>query len=447
MSSDQYTKARYTVSTISPSQLSAMDLGDHDSRDFRPDNWWTRSSDIFEQEIENDTAYLAFLEGASVGQFEMTQPVVKWRTGRPADMYTTNDVAIAAADLPGAGTVGYIGLADSVGVGAGTMIQFIDYGVSLRVIDTDDDESEAWTNEAASTCNVKCERLSGPAVAIPVGNIAQTGSVVMGEQGTPGPGYTTVPGNPTWNTIQYTGIFGSITKMQMESEMIGGWGTHPKILDEVWFQHRLRKQNDLLFGQRYYGTDSQGSQGQLWLAAGIVPQIKSHVLNAGSLGVNLTGGKLNDFLEPTFDSENSSVQKEWFCGSAQFRDIRKAALQGEAITMEDMPGLQSGIANPGALGANSMVIRLQSGKKITVHELRKAFGAANLVDWGVIIDPANVGYGKYSALSEVWYKDIEAPAQAITRRTDALIDNWTTAIRDESTCAVVRGGTRSLLAR
>jgi len=115
--------------------------------------------------------------------------------------------------------------------------------------------------------------------------------------------------------------------------------------------------------------------------------------------------------------------------------------------MMDMPALESGTKNPGTLGAKSMVIQLQSGNTITVHELRKAFSAANMSDWGVIVDAKNVGYGSFRGLREVWYNNIETPSQAITRQTDALIDTWITLMKDESTCAVVRGGTRSLTAR
>jgi len=245
--------------------------------------------------------------------------------------------------------------------------------------------------------------------------------------------------------MQLVGIYGSITRVQMETEMVDGWGTHPKVRDDVWFQHKLRKQTDLLFGHSWTGEDPQGAQGQLWLADGVVPQIKSHVMNAGALGVNLTGAKLNDFLEPTFDSELSSMSKDWFCGAAQFRDVRKAALQGDPITMLEMPALQSGTQNAGTLGAKQMTIQLQSGNTIVVHELRKAFAATNMSDWGIVLDSANIGYGSFKGLREVWYNNIETPAQAITRQTDALIDTWITLMKDESTCAAIRGGTRSLI--
>jgi hypothetical protein len=64
-----------------------------------------------------------------------------------------------------------------------------------------------------------------------------------------------------------------------------------------------------------------------------------------------------------------------------------------------------------------------------------------------VISNDNLGYGTYKNLSEVWFNNIETPAQQITRITDALIDTWTTCVKDESTCAVIRGGTQALVER
>ena len=66
---------------------------------------------------------------------------------------------------------------------------------------------------------------------------------------------------------------------------------------------------------------------------------------------------------------------------------------------------------------------------------------------GFELDAANVGVGAYRNLKEVWYDDIETPAQAITLKSDALIDTWTLALKDESTCGVFRGGSRGLVDR
>jgi len=437
--SDQYTKAALPWTTVSPSALSALDISDISSRDFRPTLWWDRADSIFEQAVENDTGFLAFLEGPMVAaKFDMTQPIIKWRVGRPADLWTTNDQAISAADT-------YIELDDSLVVRTGHLLHFTDYDVTYRVLDTDDDHSEAWTNDAAAACNIRVERLAGPAVVIEANTICQSGAPLMSEIGTPHQGTTTTPGDPVFNIMTLVGIYGSISKLQMESEMIGGWGTHPKVRDDIYYQHRLRKQWSMLFAPRYTGTDSQVANSQLYMSAGVIPQIKTHVMEAGSQGVNLVGPKLNDFWENIFDSELSGSAKDHFCGSAQFRDIRKASVEfGLEV---EMLGVQSGVQNANALGLNSFRVILQSGRAVTVHELKKAFSANNMVDWGVTLDSANLGLGAYRNISEFWVDNIESPAQAITLRSDALIDTWCVNIKDESTCAVIRGGTRQLVVR
>lgn len=443
--SDQYTKARFPWTTVAPAALSALDLGDVSSRDFRPTQWWGRPDEIFEQEIENDVAYLAFLDGYGAEQFSLDQPVVKYRVGRPADLYTTNDTAIATADIPAPGSAGYIDLADSLIVETGHVLQFNDYGVELRVLDVDDDNSEGWTNNAAAACNVKVERIGGPSVAIPAGTYCQLGGALMGELGTPSKGITTTPGDPAWNTMTMVGIYGSISKLQQESGMVGGWGTLEKIRSELFYQHRLAKQNALLFQQRYLGTDSQGAQGQFYRGQGIVPQIQTHIMEAGSLGINLVWPKLNDFLEGTFDSELSDASKTMFCGSKQFRDMLKTAREYNAEL--EMLGLQSGVQNPNSLGTNSFKVYLNSGKPVMVHELRKAFSAPNMADWGIVLDKKNLGYATFNGISEVWHEDIESNAQQITVKSDALVDTFMNLVKDESTMAVIRGGTSSLVSR
>jgi hypothetical protein len=267
----------------------------------------------------------------------------------------------------------------------------------------------------------------------------------MGEQGTPWKGITTTPGDPVWNAMTMVGIYGSITKLQQESNMVGGWGTLEKIRQDLFHQHRLAKQNAILFSQRYIGTDSQGDQGQFYRGQGIVPQIKSNVMEAGSLGINLVWPKLNDFWEQTFDSELSDATKDHFCGSAQFRDIIKTAREYGAEL--EMLGIKSGVADANSIGTNAVKVYLNSGKSVMVHELRKAFSAPNMADWGVTVDKMNLGNAKFNGISEVWHEDIESNAQKITVKSDALTDTWMTLVKDESTMGVIRGGTRALLDR
>lgn len=437
--STQLTKVAGTITTVSPSQLSALSIDSMSVTANRPILWWDRDEGTFNQAVENDTAYLAFLEsGLVAAKFDMTSPVIKYRVSRPADLTSFNAKAIAAADT-------YISLDDSLIVRTGQLLNFTDYDTQYRVLDVDDDLSSGWQNNAGDACNIKVERLVGPAVAIPANTVAQAGTAVMSELGTPGPATTSVPGDPVYNNITLMGMYCGISKLQMESTMNGAWGTHPKIRDDMYYQHRLRKQMSMLFDHRYTGVDSQLAGSQIYISAGVIPQIKSHIMEAGSLGVNLVGGKLNDFWESLFASELSSSDKVHFCGSAQFRDIRRAAVE-YGMEVERL-GIQSGAQNPMSLGANTMVVTLQSGRRVTVYELRKAFGAANMVDFGVTLDAGNIGVGAYKNLQEVWFENVESPLQAITKRTDAMIDTWTVCVKDESTCGVIRGGTRGLVTR
>jgi len=434
----QYSRAALPWTTVAPSALSALDLNDISSRDFRPTMWWDRSDVIFEQAQENDAAFLAYLMRQDTTQFDMTQPVIKWRVGRPADLWTTNAKAVAAADT-------YISLTDPLVTPLGFELHFSDYSTVFRVVGIDTDLGEGWVNGATDACNIKVERLTGPSVIIPVGTIGESGAPLMSEIGTPHQGTTTTPGDPVYNNITLTGIYGSISTLQMESDMIGDWGTHPKVRKDIYHQYLLRKQQSLLFDYRYTGTDSQVSNSQLYVSNGVVPQIKTNVMEAGSLGVNMDGVKLNDFFENLFNSELSGPTKEGFCGSAFFRDAR-LALASSGIEVE-MLKIQTGAQNAMALGANAFTFQTQSGKTIQINELRKAFGAKSKTDWCVVLDSTNVGYGRYPNISERWYDNIEDPTQAITLISDALVDTFVACLKDESTCGVIRGGSRGIVER
>jgi len=98
--SDQFVKKDLPWTTVSPDTLSATDIGTIGVQAFRTPKWWDREGAIFEQAVENDTAFLAFLESGAVDtNIAMTQPIIQWRVGRPADLWTTNDVAIASSTL------------------------------------------------------------------------------------------------------------------------------------------------------------------------------------------------------------------------------------------------------------------------------------------------------------------------------------------------------------
>jgi len=436
--SEKLSLARLPWTTVSPAALSALDIGDVNSTDFRPKQWLDRPDAIKMQAYENDQAYLAWQEQYAAMKFGLSQVVASRRVGRPANMYTTNTAAITATDT-------YLALDDALIARTGFLLAFISYNAEYRVLDFDDDATKGWTNEGEVACNARVERLTGPTVAIPAGQVCNAGHAPMGELGVPKRGITSVPGDPVWNTMSLVGIYGSISNLQAGSEMVGNWGTHAKVREDIWYQHRMAKQHQQLFGQRFVGNDSLDVEGQLYLGNGVQAQIKTNVMEAGSLGINLTWAKLNDFWEKTFDSELSASEKDHFCGTAQFIDIRKAALEGGAELA--MLGVQSGVENASTIGANTMKVRLQSGKVVNVYELRKAFGQPNLVDWGITHDRDNLQVGVFGDFSERWVENIESPAQQITLRSDAVVDSWLMAVIDESTFGVIRGGTRGLIER
>ena len=434
----QLSNARLPWTTVSPAALSALSIGDVNAIDFRPKQWLDRPDEIRMQALENDQAFLAWEDQHAQMQFDLNQVIVSWRVGRPADLYTTNAKAIAAADT-------YISLTDPTIAKPGFLLDFIGYNATYRVLDVDDDLSEGWANAATDACNVKVERLTGPTVAIPISQVCNSGHAPMGELGVPKRGITTTPGDPVWNTMSLVGIYGSISTLQMGSAMNGNWGTRGKVNEDIFYQHRMAKQQQQLFGQRYIGNDTLDVEGQLYLGNGIVPQIKTNVMEAGSLGINLTWPTLNDFWEGLFDSRLSSAEKDHFCGSAQFTDIGKSATEFGAEVMR--LGIESGVDNPMSIGANTMRVRLRSGRLVNVYELRQAFSQPNLVDWGITMDRDNLAVGVWGDFNEKFFADIESSPQSITLKSDAIIDTWLMAVIDESTFGVIRGGTRGLLER
>ena len=438
MSIPQITRARGPWTSVNPSTLSALKITNSTVNDFRAKSWIERPPAIFEQRRENDQAFLAWLDMYGARQTGLSQVISSWYTLRPADHYTTNTKAIAAADT-------YIALDDSLIAKVGFKLIFVSYGAEYRVLEVDDDNSEGWTNDAGDACNVRVERLTGPAVAISANEVCNAGHAPLGELGTPKRDTTTVPGDPSWNTISLVGVYNSISHVQDQSDMIGEWGTHPKIMADLWYNHRMAKQFEMLFSQRFSGNDTLDVEGQLYIGNGIVPQIKTNVMEAGSLGVNLSFPELNDFWELTFDSELSASEKSHFCGAAQFRDIRKAAIEGGAEL--EMLGIQSGIDNAQSIGANTMRVQLNSGRVVNVYELKQAFSQPNLVDWGITMDADNLVKGVFGDFDERYVDDIETRAQGMTLRSDAVVDSWMMAVIDESTFGVIRGGTRGLINR
>jgi len=444
MSVSTYTWQRGPWSSISPSAASSLDFNNISVENIRPAFWHQRTDAEQETKAYNHEALLSFLEDEfSTPQFATDNPVVKFRCDAAPDFYTTNDKAIASSDT-------YMELNDSIIAEEGRIIRCPKYGVEYRVLDVDDDHSEGWTNGAGDACNVYYEQLTGPVIAIPLGNYFHFGEGVMGEQGEPKRAMTSVPGDWFWNSMSYVGLFDGITDIQQKANMLRGWGTHPRLRDDVYFQHRYSKQQAVLFAHRHFGTDSQGAEGNLWIANGIVPQIQTNILSADDNGVNLTYGILNDHWERLFDSELTAPEKHHFCDAAQYRTIRMLAQQAGALEGEypvlstkqamDTTGMDS-------YGVPMMDIVLQSGMHIYVRQLRKAFSSPDFRGFGVTLDRGQHGvvFGHYNGINEVWHDDIETNPRRITMRSDAVVDSWVTLLPNESLNGLIFGGVPGLV--
>jgi hypothetical protein len=301
----------------------------------------------------------------------------------------------------------------------------------------DDDYSEGWTNNNGDACNVKIDstKIGGPVVAVAVGAYAYPGAPRLGEMGEAKQGVTTTPGDPRYNLISFAAIYFTMSKMQYNSEMLSGWGTLPKEMENIDFQLDQRVQTDLLFAQRSTWFDAD--EKQCYQSAGIIPQLKGTSLDIGKLGGSATYANLVDFWDPMFESRLSSASKDHFCGSAQFRDILKVA--------RDANRLMDGPKYSADLGSNTFSVSTEAGRTVNVHQEKWAF-SGGLSDWGVTLDSANLGFGQYRGFGKQWIMDIQ-PKSAITSFSHALMTSYGVNVYDDSTMGVIRGGTKGLIVR
>lgn len=428
--SAQNALVRGTYTSISPTALTSLDLGDVGLSYLRPPDWWDSELSFNMQGQENDTAFLAYLQNPTGMSIDLTQVLINWRCSRAADLWTTNTFAIAVADQ-------YMRLVDPVLAGVGRGFKFIKYGIEFRILDTDDDLSEGWVNGAGNACNVKFERLTGPLVVIPAGEYGEPGHGILPELGSPAQAFSQTPGDPYWNTFSMVGLYVAMSRLQEATQMATEYGTFSHLTGGLWYQHRMAKQGDLIFSRRYIGPDSQGN-GQIYKCDGVLPQIITNVFDAGEDGVNLVWPNLNDWWERTMNTNNSSGSKDHWCDSQQWSAILAQAA-GAGMLVEG-PMLQDRSANASALGARVFTTRTAGGGTVRVHLLRRALSTPATRNFGFTLDPANVGYGAFRAISELYVNDFLNKEASLTQHGDCLLDTYSTILKDESTCMVIRGG-------
>ena len=413
----------YPITTINPSAIGAFDLNSY----FRPRQWDERPESVRMKLPENDQLLLTILNRLPTGGGEWTNPIMSWRIDTRNDFYTTNAKAIASSDT-------YISLTTPYIVRPGYALYFSQYDVEYLVVDVDDDESEAWTNGAGDTCNVRVSQKGGQVVAIAAGSYARPGGPVTGERGEAKRGVTTTPGDPVYNFISMWAIFFDMSLMQINSEMASEWGTMTKEMENIDWQLSHGVQNDLLFSHR--NTYNDADEDQVYRSSGIVEQLNDNVLDVGGLGNALQYANLVDFWDPLFESRLSSPSKIHLCGSAQFRDILKTSRDAGRLLNE--PSLDTD------LGANMYQVSTEAGRTVTVYEEKYTL-QADTADWGITLDLNNLGFGTYRGHGKQWIKDIQANS-AITTKSDALLMTGAVNVFDPSTMGVIRGGTKSLIA-
>ncbi|NCC59976.1 MAG: hypothetical protein EOM12_03360 [Verrucomicrobiae bacterium] len=423
-------RAAYPVLTTAPSALSVFDFDNH----FRVQQWDDRPESIRMIQQENDAQLLTLLDRLPQSTRELTNPIIRWRIDTRLNEYTSLNRAVTASDT-------YIDLADSYIVRAGSGLLFPSSGAQMMVDDVDDDYSEGWTNAAGNACNVKVDRtkLGGPQVAIAVGAEARAMAAYMGELSEPRESTTTTPGDPVYNFIALQSIYFTMSKMQLEAAMLGGWGTYPKEMENAMFRMRNTQQTSMFF--QYRATWYDEDERQVYIGNGLLPQLNDYVIDIGFNGNKLTWPILNDTIELTFDSKLSSTRKTAFFGKALYRDALKTARAMGRIADE---GKGETYYDPD-LGSMMFTLSTDQGNMVDIH-LEKYSLNAGFAYWGFVLDQANLGSGYYRGLQNQVIPDIQNP-RAILRKDTALLNSWVLNVFDPSTMCIFRGGTDSITNR
>jgi hypothetical protein len=417
------------VSTINPSKIGAQATDVFDTA-FRPLQWMHNPTEENFQQPENDAALFTLLEKLPRKGNAWTNPTMWWRVENRLNMFSALTVAMSNADT-------YINVAEPKLFKTGYIMFLPQTGEQLLVLEVDESYSNSWVNAASAPCNVKVDRsiLAGPKLAAAIGSEVRAGVPLMGEFGAPKEGVVTIPGDPMYNFIQLFGLYISMSNMQKNSLMEGNYGTHEQLVreNEAYLSQQL--QNTLLFGRRM--SYNHNDEGMVYMTNGLIPQLKDNVLSVGGVGNTFTYANLSDFIDGTFESANSGSTKYIPCGEQLFVNLLNTARQESAL-------VEGPVYNP-AIGVDEFKFTTGGGKNITVAKMRFAFMGA-LKDWGCVLDLANIATGEYEGFGWRWYMDLEAPMQAITKKTDALVASTSVTVFDPSTCGVLKGGVTPLIA-
>ena len=410
--------------------LSAFDLTDA----FRVPQYDDRADAIRMKQIERDPMLLTIMDTLPVQSQVWTNPIMRWRTDTRMDGFTTLLKAMSASDT-------YISVADPYVVRAGYGFAFPADGESVIIVDVDDDLSEGWTNDAGDACNIRVDRSKfiGASGAKVIGDYAYPLPPYMAELSEPRESTTTLPGEPVYNLISLISASFNMSKYQIGSKILGGWGQLPLEIQNLVYNMRYQQQFGLLFQSR--STWNAGDEKQMYIGQGLINYCQTNMLDLGSLGNMFSWPILNDFLVGTFESKLSGSFKELIAGPRLFSDALKFARDVGRI--QQVAGAET-YFDPGT-GAQSFDIVTDEGDAVTVRKEKWSLGGG-LSQWGFLIDRAVMGAGEYNGLGPQWFQNIQSN-RSILLREDAYLMSYALNVFDESAIGVIRGGPPAIIER
>jgi hypothetical protein len=416
------------LSTINPAKIGAQATDVFDTL-WRPLQWAHTPTNENMQQPENEASLWSLLQTVKGVQNPWDNPTLWWRVENRLNMFTNLTAAMSNADE-------YIAVAEALLIKPGYILYLPQTQEQILVVDVDAAGANSWTTAGGAAANVRVDRgfLPGPSVAAAVGAEVRAGVPMMGEFGEPKEGVVTTPGDPMYNFIQLFGLYIQISRMQKESLMAGDYGTHQQLVKENEAYLAQQLQNTVLFGRR--GTINSAGEGMVYLTNGLIPQIKSNVLSVEGNGNELTFANVSEFIDQTFESANSSATKVVAAGERLYINMLNTARQEGKLTEETH-------YNP-ALGVDEFRVVTGGGKSASVQKHRFAM-QGSLKDWGLVLDMGNIATGEYKGFDFKWYMDLEAPMQAITKKTDAMVGSIAVTVYDQDTCGIIKGGVEPLL--
>jgi len=410
--------------------ISAFDLNNR----FRVQLWDSSPEAIKWDQRENDAILLTLLEYVDKRNNVWTNPIMRWSEDTRLDGWTTlaSNMTAAGADLT------YINVVDPLvcnGKWSGLSIPIT--GENLLVVEIDPDYSEGWVTTAGGPANVKVDRTKfGTAqVAANAGAYVYVMPPYMGELGEPRVGTTTTPGEPMYNYISLISSSFSMSKYQLGSKMLGGFGELPKEVQNTVFKIRQQQQYGLLFQNRTTWMDA--TEKQVYIGNGLLHYMKTNVLDLGNLGNRFTWENFNDFLDPTFDPYESGDSKILIAGPNLYADGLRMMRELERLDAAPYfePTMRSWTYN----------IKTDMGRNVTVYLDKYALGGG-LSKWGFLIDPKNLSGGEYQGLGAQWIQNIQS-TRSVLQREDAYLMSYALNVFHERCHGVIRGGTAPIVVR